>query len=457
LPYRVVGLVADDPRLRGRRLHGVSVLGRVDDLPLVAAATGADLVLIASPDPDDKQRVVDVCRRAELEVKGVPALQDLLQGRALIAQLRDVDLDTLLRRSTNGAMTEEVRRDLRNRRVLVSGAAGSIGSELARQIAACGPALLVLLDRNESDLYFNAVELGERHPEIHIEARVGDITDEPFVRRVMRRFAPEIVYHAGAYKHVPLMESQPIEAIKNNVFGTEIVALAAAEAGVRRFVNISTDKAVHPVSVMGMTKRASEWIVASLAGRGTTFVSVRFGNVLGSHGSVLPLFHQQVARGSPLTITDPDATRYFMVVSEAVDLVLQAGRIGTDGEVYVLNMGEPVRIGDLASNLIRLAGLEPEIDVPIEVVGLRPGERLHEQPGIGSDEEATPSENEHILVVRGPAPDPAEFQARLNDLRERVIAGDADGAASVLRDLVGAGEALGVATRSIDEETLGLG
>jgi FlaA1/EpsC-like NDP-sugar epimerase len=383
----------------------------------------------------------------------VPALPDLLQGRAFIEQLRDVRLDDLLGRGSNGngAKTDELHRHLRGRRVLVTGAAGSIGCELARQIAACDPALVVLFDRNESELYFTAVELRERFPTSTIEARVGDITDEPFVRRLMSEFEPELVYHAAAYKHVPLMEAQPLEAIKNNVFGTETIATAASQAGVEQFVNVSTDKAVQPVSVMGMTKRAAECVVASLAGRGTTFVSVRFGNVLGSHGSVLPLFHRQVARGSPLTITDPDATRYFMLVSEAVELVLQAGRVGHDGDIYVLDMGEPIRIGDLAENLVRLAGLEPQIDVPIEVVGLRPGERLHEHAGIGADEEATPGEHKHILVVRGPELDQQAFHSHMNELRERAIASDAAGSLEALRSLVGATERLNAAVHVMED------
>ena len=437
LPYRVLGLLDDDPRLRGRRLHGVEVKGRIDDLPVVAAETNPDLVLIASADPEVKRRVATLCRRIGVDVKAIPALHDLLQGRAFIEQLRDVRLDELLGRGSNGSGSSELYEHLSGRRVLVTGAAGSIGSELARQIAAHGPAALALLDRNESELYFTALELSERYPDLDIRGRVGDIADEPFVRRLMRDIEPEFVYHAAAYKHVPLMEGQPIEAVKNNIFGTETLARASIDAGVERFVNVSTDKAVEPVSVMGMTKRVAESVVASLAGHGTTFVSVRFGNVLGSHGSVLPLFHRQVARGGPITITDPEATRYFMLVSEAVELVLHAGRLGRDGEVYVLDMGEPIRIGDLANNLVRSAGLEPEIDVAIQIVGLRPGERLHEHAGVGADELAERSGHNHIFVVRGSEVDERELRRRLNDMRERVIAADAVGTLESLRNVVG--------------------
>jgi FlaA1/EpsC-like NDP-sugar epimerase len=296
------------------------------------------------------------------------------------------------------------------------------------------------LDRAESHLYFTHLELCERFPAVRIEAIVGDITDEVRVRRIMQEFSPELVYHAAAYKHVPLMETHPVEAIKNNVLGTEVVARASVEAGVGEFVLISTDKAVRPVGVMGMTKRAAEMLIQSLSGRGTTFVAVRFGNVLGSNGSVLPLFQKQIAEGSPVTITDPEASRYFMLISEAVELVLQAGALGQDGEVYVLNMGEPIRIGELAENLIRLHGLEPEVEVPIRITGLRPGERLREELLV-EEHDVRPGPHEKIFVVREPAIDPDRVMAGIEALRRVVESGERELGVEFLRSLVRGGRA----------------
>jgi FlaA1/EpsC-like NDP-sugar epimerase len=401
LPYEVVGLVTDDPTMRGRRLHGVSVLGTVDEIPTICEQKDISEVLLAAVNGSsgDRRVIASKCREARVKLRSVPALPELLQGRAGIGQLRLVNDEELLGRAAIGTNVERLREELTGRRVLVTGAAGSIGSELARQIASFEPEVLVLFDRAESDLYVTYVELRERFADVKIEAVVGDILDDARVAQVMDDYSPQLVYHAAAYKHVPLMEAHPIEAVKNNVLGTEIVARAAIDAGVSEFVLISTDKAVRPVGIMGMTKRAAEFVIRSLAGRGTTFVAVRFGNVLGSNGSVLPLFQKQIASGSPVTVTDPDALRYFMLTSEAVELVLTAGALGRDGEVYVLHTGEPVRIGDLAENYIRLAGFEPEVEVPIRVTGLRPGERLREELWV-EDELVVPGPHEKIKVVR---------------------------------------------------------
>jgi FlaA1/EpsC-like NDP-sugar epimerase len=437
LPYRVVGLVTSDPRMHRRRLHGVGVIGGLDDLARLCSDRDVSEVLLADDNGDSAQRrtIADRCREARVTLRSVPPLVDLLQGRAGIGQLKAVSDTELLGRSRIGTDLELLRERIAGRRVLVTGAAGSIGSELARQIASFEPERLVLLDRAESDLYLSYTELAERHPTLKIEAAVGDILDEGRVRQVMTDCAPELVYHAAAYKHVPLMEAHPIEAIKNNILGTETVARAAVEAGACEFVLISTDKAVRPVGIMGMTKRASELVVRSLAGQGTTFVAVRFGNVLGSNGSVLPLFQRQISSGSPVTVTDPEALRYFMLTSEAVELVLQAGALGSDGEVYVLHTGEPMRIGSLAENFIRLSGLEPELDVPIEVTGLRPGERLREELVV-DDEDVAPGPHPKILVVREPNFASSEFRQNLEKLK--CLAGEDRREASVqlLRSIV---------------------
>jgi FlaA1/EpsC-like NDP-sugar epimerase len=437
LPYRVVGLVAEDVRLRGRRMHGVPILGGPEDICSLCAELNVSEVLFASPEasPADRRAIVESCRTAQVLLKSVPAVSDLLMGRAAVGQLREVRFEELMGRAAVGTEVERLRAELKGRRVLVTGGAGSIGSELARQIASFEPEALVVLDRAESDLYFTHLELRERFPDVKIEAIVGDIGDERRVRQVMKDHAPELVYHAAAYKHVPLMETYPLEAIKNNVFGTEVVANASIDAGVREFVLISTDKAVRPVGVMGMTKRAAEMLVQTLSGEGTTFVAVRFGNVLGSNGSVLPLFQKQIAEGSPVTITDPEASRYFMLTSEAVELVLQAGALGADGEVYVLNMGEPIRIRELAENLIRLSGLEPEVEVPIHITGLRPGERLTEELLV-EEHEVTPGPHEKIYVVREPSLQGEGFLTGLEVLRGIVGAGQEQQAVDFLRSLV---------------------
>jgi FlaA1/EpsC-like NDP-sugar epimerase len=437
LPYTVLGLVTDDPVMRGRRLHGVSVLGGIDDIPALCERKNISEVVIASVNGSagDRRVIATKCREANVQLRSVPALPELLQGRADIGQLLLVNDEELLGRSAIGTNVERLREELTGRRVLVTGAAGSIGSELARQIASFEPEVLVLFDRAESDLYITYVELCERFGDVKIEAVVGDILDVSRVKQVMDDYSPQLVYHAAAYKHVPLMEAHPFEAIKNNVLGTEIVARAAMDAGVSEFVLISTDKAVRPVGIMGMTKRVAEFVIRSLAGQGTTFVAVRFGNVLGSNGSVLPLFQKQIASGLPVTVTDPDALRYFMLTSEAVELVLTAGALGHDGEVYVLHTGEPVRIGDLAENYIRLAGFEPEVEVPIRVTGLRPGERLREELWV-EDELVVPGPHEKIKVVREVEFAPEGFLRSFDTLRALVDGGMKEASIQLLASLV---------------------
>ncbi len=437
LPYTVVGLASENPRIHGRRLHGIPVLGGIDDIPRICAAQGATQVLIATEHTAtiDKKLILEGLKDTGIEVRTVPALTELLLGRAVVGELRPVQGEELLGRQAIGTNVERLREALSGRRVLVTGGAGSIGSELARQIAAFDPETLVLYDRAESDLYLTHASLVEQFEGVKIEAAVGDIMDEQRVARIFEEYSPQLVYHAAAYKHVPLMESHPLEAIKNNVLGTDIVASASVASGVREFVLISTDKAVRPVGVMGMTKRAAEFVVRALAGQGTTFVAVRFGNVLGSNGSVLSLFHQQLRTGTAVTVTDPDAMRYFMMTSEAVELVLHAGALGRDGEVYVLQTGEPIRMGDLADNFVRLSGLQPGIDVPIKITGLRPGERLAEEL-IDDGEAVAEGSHEKMLVVTEPGFDRDAFRAWISTLRQLAEDGRDEAAVDHLRSLV---------------------
>ncbi len=356
--YNPVGFVDDDPAKRGIRIHGIPVLGDKDALPRLIREKGVEEVILAVPTATGRQirEVFDKVRSTGARLRTLPALKDLVDGQVQLRQLREVGLEDLLGRETIRLDEDLIRRALPGRRVWVTGGAGSIGRELARQIAALKPARLTLIDQNETNLFHIGLELQEKHPQVDISTVVIDILDENRLNDLMSEQKPDVLFHAAAYKHVPMMEKNPVEAIKNNVMGTLTVARLAVRHKVGRFVNISTDKAVHPVNVMGATKRLGELIVRSLNGSETIFVSVRFGNVLGSDGSVVPIFQRQIASGGPVTVTHPDIRRYFMTIPEAVQLVLQAGIMGDGGEIFVLEMGESVRIDDLARNLIELAG-----------------------------------------------------------------------------------------------------
>lgn len=431
--YKVVGFVDDDPRKQGKRVHGIEVVGTIDQLPQLCRSQQVREILIAIPSAtqDQWRSILERCRVSGVPFKTVPALNDLLQGKARIGQVQEVRPEDLLGREAVRLDLDRLRRELRGRRILVTGAAGSIGSELCRQLATFEPEMLLLFDRAESSLYFIDLELKRKCPSLNVVSVVGDILDRRRVEEVIRAYTPDLLYHAAAYKHVPLMEEHPLEGIVNNVFGTEAVALAAREGGLKKFVLVSTDKAVRPVGIMGMTKRVAECLIQVCNGGPTTFVAVRFGNVLGSDGSVLPLFQWQIARGGPLTVTDPEASRYFMLLSEAAQLVLQAGAMGKGGEVFFLDMGEPVKILDLAHNLVRLSGLEPGKDIPIEVIGLRPGERPNEAL-LMDGEELLPTEHEKVLMVWNHGFNRAPFAKDLEELRRLVGARDREGAVTQL-------------------------
>jgi len=427
---RPVGLVDDDPEKRSMRLHGIRVLGATAELPELVKRTGARLLVIAMPSSgrSDLQRTVDHCLKTGVEFRIVPSLKEILEGRARFGEIRQVEIEDLLGRPPVTLDQSEVEADLEGRTVLVTGAAGSIGSELARQIAIFGPARLLLVERAESPLYFVEIELRNRFPGLDVVPLVADITDRRRMERIFSKYRPDRVFHAAAYKHVPLMEGNVCEAVRNNVLGTLQVAIAAASHGAERFVLISTDKAVNPSSVMGATKRVAERVVLgwpSLRSSDTDFRTVRFGNVLGSDGSVIPLFRRQLDEGRPLTVTHPEATRYFMTISEAVQLVLQAGSIPeAAGRIAMLEMGEPVRIIDLAENLIRLSG-RSHTDVPIIFSGLRPGEKLVEE--LMSEVETTFSTRiEKIRLVETDEVDSAVIAKRVTALLSDLESGDED-------------------------------
>ena len=380
--WRVLGLFDDNPAKRGRQIQGVNVLGALEELVSFAPRLGVERAIIAMPSAShqSRRRALEICRRAGVEALTVPSYQDLVSGKVSVSQVRNIELDDLLGRDRVLLDESGLKEWLRGRSILVTGAGGSIGSELCRQIARFEPARLVLFEHNEFALYRMEQEFAEQHPHIQLNCVIGDVKNAARVAEALTAHRPEIVFHAAAYKHVPLMEAgNAWEAIQNNVLGTWRVAEAAIAHGVEKFVLVSTDKAVNPTNVMGASKRLAEIVCQGLQARNPTrFVIVRFGNVLGSTGSVIPKFREQIARGGPVTVTHPEITRYFMSIAEAAQLVLQAGLMGAGGELFVLDMGEPVKIADLARELIRLSGYG-ERDIGIEFTGLRPGEKLYEE------------------------------------------------------------------------------
>ena len=427
--YTPIGLVDDDPRKKNLRLHGIRVLGTTDDLPELIRERKPDELLIAIPSTsgDVRERIVEMARVERVPVKTLPGLHELITGDLNLAgQIRPVEVEDLLGREPVDTDVEAIAGYLSGEVVLVTGAGGSIGSELCRQIARMGPTRLVLVDNSEPGLFEIERELVDER-EFHATAAVlGDAGNAAKMRQVFEKYRPTVVFHAAAYKHVALVEANPIEAVRNNTLVTRTVADIAVEFGAKRFVLISTDKAVHAKGVMGSTKAICEWIVESWGHRADTttrFCAVRFGNVLGSSGSVIPIFRKQIARGGPVTVTHPEMTRFFMTIPEAVQLVIQAGAIGGRGQVYVLDMGEPVKITDLAETMIRLSGKEPGTDVAIEFVGARPGEKLHEE--LWSDSETvTPSSHEAIMLVTRPPIDQHWLEDELDELARLVEEGE---------------------------------
>lgn len=381
LGHIVVGFLDDDRRKHGLEIHGIPVLDAVSEAPRLVEEEAIDEVLIAMPSAGRKavQDIVDACSKLDVRLRILPAMSDLITGDISVQAIRDVQVEDLLCRQPVRFDSGEVRTDIAGRVVLVTGAAGSIGSEIARQVALYEPSNLVVLDNAETPLFDVLHELRASFPGREVTPVIGDVKDQDAVRRVFAEHTPDRVYHAAAYKHVPLMEAFPGQAVLNNVRGTRIVASTAREFGVGRFVMISSDKAVRPGNIMGASKRICELIVSSMNGQGTSFCAVRFGNVLGSNGSVIPIFKKQIEAGGPVTVTDPEMTRYFMTISEAVALVLQCGAMTVDNNVFVLDMGTPVKIMALAENMIRLSGLKLGEDIDIRVTGLRPGEKLHEE------------------------------------------------------------------------------
>lgn len=377
-----VAVIDDDPVKHGRKINGVSVVGTRSSIPDIVLRKNIDEIIIAIPSMSKKDRreMIEICEKTGAGIKILPGMYELIEGNVSINQLRSVQIEDLLGREPIQLDMEQISQYLKDAVVLVTGGGGSIGSELCRQIAGFAPKRLLILDIYENNAYDIQNELRRSHPELQLQVLIASIRDQERIGSIFKQYKPHIVFHAAAHKHVPLMEDSPMEAIKNNVFGTCNIVQAAHKYKVKKFVQISTDKAVNPTNVMGATKRMCEMIVQTYARQSKTeFVAVRFGNVLGSNGSVIPLFKKQIAAGGPITVTHPDIIRYFMTIPEAVQLVIQAGGMAKGGEIFVLDMGEPVKIDKLARDLIRLSGLEPDVDIHIEYSGLRPGEKLYEE------------------------------------------------------------------------------
>ncbi|MGQ9472915.1 MAG: polysaccharide biosynthesis protein [Candidatus Caldatribacteriaceae bacterium] len=403
-----IGFLDDDPAKLHQRFVGLPVLGKVEKLSWIARKNRADEVLIAIPSAPGRviRRIYDLAQEAKIPCRVIPGIYEILSGKVTIRNIRDVNLEDLLRREPIRLNLQEIGAYLKGKIVLVTGAGGSIGQEIVKQLIGFSPQEVILFGRGENSLFEIETELKLEWPHFRCQVIVGDIRDKNRLEHVFEKYKPQVVFHAAAHKHVPLMELNPSEAVFNNVLGTKHLVELSLEKGVERFVNISTDKAVNPTSVMGATKRVAEYIVqwaSRHAKPNQVFVSVRFGNVLGSRGSVVPLFQKLIARRKPLPVTHPEMKRYFMTPTEAAQLVLQAGGFSENGVVYVLDMGEPVKIVDLARELIRLSGLEPERDIPIEYAGIRPGEKLFEE--ILSAEEGTrASRHEKIFIARNSMP-----------------------------------------------------
>lgn len=435
--FQVVGFIDDNREKLHARIHGVRVLGTVEQIPALISDLEVDEVIIAAPTATGAQmrRIVDKCKAGGVRFRTIPGLEQLIDGRVTMNQVRDVAIEDLLGRDQVELDMEAISDLMRGHVVMISGAGGSIGSEMCRQICRFAPSKLLLVERTENNLFHIHRELEASHPLVPLVPAVADVADAARMDDMFRRYRPTVVFHAAAYKHVPMMEWNPGEAVKNNIVGTRTLADAADRYGVERFVMISTDKAVNPTSVMGASKRVAEIYVQSLSQRSATrFVTVRFGNVLGSTGSVIPIFKEQIAAGGPVTVTHPEMKRYFMTIPEACQLVLQAGTMGQGGEIFILDMGQPMKIADLARDLITLSGLTPEVDIEIRFTGVRPGEKLFEELAV-DDEAAEKTRHPKIFVGRFRPYERGRMERGIDRLRS-AVGQPAEEIRALLRELV---------------------
>ena len=419
--YLPVGFVDNSLAKRGVSIHGLKVLGGIDDIPQIIDRYDIERMIIALPSGSKViEKSVELGRKAGLKnIQIVPSMNEIISGDVSFTSLREVGVGDLLGRDQVELNMAVIENFIKNKKVLITGAAGSIGSELSRQVANLEPSLLLVSDQDETGIFNISNELAKRFPNVEIKDLIVDVRDNKKIEEIFGEFRPSIVFHAAAYKHVPLMEKHPDEAVKNNIFGTKVVAEAAMKNGTEKFIFVSTDKAVNPTSVMGATKRVGEMICQKLNSKGQTkFISVRFGNVLDSRGSVIPIFREKISKRQPLEVTHPEMKRYFMVIPEACLLVMQAAEMGKGGEVFVLDMGEPVKIVDLAREMIRLSGLEPDKDIPIVFSGLRPGEKLFEEI-LTAEEGTVATQNQSIFAAKLSAVNESKLNEGLQKLAER--------------------------------------
>lgn len=448
VPYEVVGLVDDDLNKHGLKIHGIPVVGGIDKLQECIARTRPEELLIAvsSASAEQMQRIVDLCQKSKTKFKVLPSMGEIIRGKLSVTSIRDIAYKDLLGRPAVHLDQKEIGQYLTDQSILVTGAGGSIGSELCRQIIRFEPKKLILLDASEENLYKIQMELHHDHQFLNYVPVLCKIQNKALLDAIFIEYSPSVVFHAAAYKHVPLVEGNPWEAVFNNVFATKNLIEATIAHQVERFVLVSTDKAVRPTNVMGATKRVTELLmlaycngkngdISAIQQNQTAFMAVRFGNVLGSSGSVIPLFKRQIEKGGPVTVTDPEMTRYFMSIEEAAQLILQAGAMGSGGEIFILKMGVPVKILKLAQDLIKLLGYEPEKDIKITITGLRPGEKLYEEL-ITEGEGIMPTKHEKIMVLQGDGKPKQEIEKLLTRLARMASGHDAPGIKDVLKDII---------------------
>ena len=439
LKYQVVGFVDDDRKKHGMHIHGVSVLGDINQIPQLAKEYEVDelLIAIASATRKEMRRIVDLCGETSRKFRIIPGMGELIDGKLTIKAVREVAYEDLMGRQSVQLEMEKIGQYIKGKSILITGAGGSIGSELCRQTARFFPKNVILLDRTENNLYEIEMELQRDFPYLHYIPVLGNVLHQSVLRRVFSGYRPDVVFHAAAYKHVPIMELNPCEAIFTNIKGTQSLLEVAKEFHLERFVMVSTDKAVRPTNVMGASKRIAELLTQCYNGHfdATRFMSVRFGNVIGSSGSVVPLFKRQIEKGGPVTVTHPEVTRYFMTIPEAAQLILQTGSMGEGGEIFILDMGSPVKILDLARDLIRLSGFEPEEDIEIKFIGLRPGEKLYEEL-ITDGEGLSPTSHEKILVLRKEPCDLNWLEVKIEELVQLACKQDTVGIKKKLKEIL---------------------
>lgn len=435
LNYNVIGFLDDDPYKRGKAIHGVPVLGTLSHIQQFKSYYDEVLIAIPSAKGEVIRKIVSGCERIGKRVRIIPNMGELIGGKLSLKAIRNITLEDLLGRDEIYLEQDKIDLYLKDKRVLVTGAGGSIGSELVRQIGRFKPEALGLIEFSEYNLFQIEMEIRKKLETVSIQGFLADIRDNRSVQRVFDSFQPDVVFHAAAYKHVPLQEITPWEAVLNNVLGTRNLVDAATQFNVKKFVLVSTDKAVRPTNVMGATKRIAEMLIQTANGNGTRFIAVRFGNVIGSSGSAIPIFQKQISQGGPVTVTHPDMQRYFMSIPEAAQLILQAGAMGQGGEIFILDMGQPIRILDMAKELIRLHGLEPDKDVAIKFIGLRPGEKLYEEL-ITKGEGIIETSHEKIVVLRGCGENPDNLKIHVNELLELAVNCDAQQIKDKLKEIV---------------------